>query len=227
MYIFAILFMILASTVPLFNIAQTLYLWQNYRENSSQRLNYFHSKSTCYIVIHNPLSKASQYFTVSVYVLLAILGLLCSYITIFEISHVPMMLMLSIFIFASAVTNLFVAIPLEIIRYQTQHICITEDGVSIRSTIARVSTSPTSMQFTFLWPDGKYINWDQLENIRIVTNTRHTSDIKEIILIRKSLKQWDRGNSYTKVISIPGSHPDIQNILRDIREYASDKFKTS
>ncbi len=220
----SVVIVILASVVPFVIIAQMVYSLQNYRENRTERRSYLRSQIKCYKMHYTQSSKVSLFLNVSLYVLCAALALVSTYITISDFSRVPMIHVLSFAFFAMAIACLFITIPLEVIRYQTQHICITEIGISIRSTVARVCTSSTKMAFTFIWPDGNCINWDQLENIRIVQNTRPSFGIKKLILTKMSLNAWDRAERHTKVISIPGNHPEIEHILRDIREYAPDKM---
>ncbi len=79
-------------------------------------------------------------------------------------------------------------------------VCITDDGICVRT--ARTSE------------DREGINWKHLTGVDVQTSHQSPSGIRRVV-VRGGVDKWSKSS-----ITIPGSHPDIQRILQDIREHA-------
>lgn len=97
------------------------------------------------------------------------------------------------------------AIILSLLSYLTIHICITEDGVNFESVVCGSNTGG--------------ISWDHLTWVEVRKSSRNLSGILKVALHGKI------GKRESRIITIPGHHPAVKQMLEVIRVHAPDKFE--
>ncbi|MHB1462994.1 MAG: hypothetical protein ACYC1M_17010 [Armatimonadota bacterium] len=97
------------------------------------------------------------------------------------------------------------AIILWLLCYLTLHICITDDGVNFDSVVSGSNT------------DG--ISWDHLTWVEVSKSSRNPSGILKVALHGKI------GKRESRIITIPGHHPEVKQMLEVIRVHAPEKFE--
>lgn len=97
------------------------------------------------------------------------------------------------------------AIILSLLSYLTLHICISEDGVNFESVVCGSNTGG--------------ISWDHLTWVEVRKSSRNPSGILKVALHGKI------GKRESRIITIPGHHPTVKQMLEAIRQYAPDKFE--
>ncbi len=96
---------------------------------------------------------------------------------------------------------LVLMVILELAKILTAHVCITEQGISMESVVKELGLHT--------------IDWGQVTSI-MVKRQAISNAIKRVIVTGRTKR------GVLRPIIIPGSHPDIQRILLDIREHAPD-----
>jgi len=101
--------------------------------------------------------------------------------------------------------------PVVLIDVLTACVCITDHGLSIVSVVRRLG--------------DPWISWEELTRVNIQRSPVHTSAIKKVVVHGRH-EVHGLGGTYwqPRMITIPGHHPDIQCIIRDLHKIVPDKF---
>jgi hypothetical protein len=97
--------------------------------------------------------------------------------------------------------------PMVLIDALTKHVRITDQGISIASSVFR--------------PKRPWICWKSLTKVDVRKNPVRPSGIEKVIL---SERYKVGGYWKTRRLTIPGNQPDLPSILQIIREAVPDKF---
>ncbi|MHB1462996.1 MAG: hypothetical protein ACYC1M_17020 [Armatimonadota bacterium] len=167
--------------------------------NRQERLIKFSSRDGCYKLVTSRsdvvLAFCAPVFLIAL-TLMLVLPLLVAALTevrqhsyLWLIWFVPLILMM-----------ILMAI-LELAKSLTEHVCITEQGISSESVVKELGLHT--------------IDWGQVTSIKVIRRAA-SNTIKRVVVYGRNKR------GALRPVIIAGSHPDILRILQDIREHAPD-----
>ncbi len=157
------------------------------------------SKTCCYKLVCTTNDRVSAYMQLiplELMMLSAVLYIFLSHPTAKMLSFLVYMIPVLI----GVILMIVAFIPIEIVNLLTAHACLDDEGISVESEAYQ--------QFPWV------IRWEQLTSVDVQHDPKCKSGIRRVTLQgRTEIRRL-------RPIVIPGSHPDIQRILQNIREHA-------